>query len=433
MRKKHTRHATPSLPVRLLRYLKALVSPVDRGSDSAELIDTMRIFNAIFLIRVLGLIANIVTLPFRENLPEPMRLSFQYAFYPLFAYNIILFLAQKKIYELLRQRRWWVLVDIAVSVGVLFIGAGWRSSYFLYTVSTVALGTLFAQTPGTVITCLALGLVALFKDPNIYGNDYLIFNATNLDMRLGASIAYVVIGLILGYFNHLLKRLQKLSQEKVAAVRQQTAAEQRMQLAADLHDNIKSKITAILLLYRPLLQSYLGGRKTSRAEFLKLWNWLNYLQEDTLKMFTSLKHAGKDQARNRKVDLADIIREELRIMADITDFRWSFHQENGSYLVPAVHLPPLRRFLGEAALNAWKHSGVREGVIGLTRRNGEIKLSVQDRGKGFDRTGRRQAGPHGLKSMKRRAEELNGRLTIDTGPGRGVTLILAFPAKTGKK
>jgi signal transduction histidine kinase len=206
-----------------------------------------------------------------------------------------------------------------------------------------------------------------------------------------------------------------------------------MQLAADLHDNIKSKVTAILLLYRPLLESLFSKKGTRREELLKLWKWLNYLQEDTLKMFTSLKAGDREQEKQKKVDLADLVREELRIMGDITDFRWSFQSDNGAVKIPAAQMPALRRFLGEAALNAWKHSGVRQGVIRLSATGKEIRLAVEDRGKGFDRSRRRDDGTHGLRSMKRRAEELNGTLTVETGAGRGVSLVLIFPAVFGKK
>src|SRR4030042_5348350 len=123
----------------------------------------------------------------------------------------------------------------------------------------------------------------------------------------------------------------------------------------------------------PLLQSLFARKGTHRGELLKLWKWLNYLQEDTLKMFTSLKGVGREQEKRKKVDLADLIRDELRIMGDITDFRWSFLHENGAVKIPAAQVPALRRFLGEAALNAWKHSGVREGVIRLSSKKKEIR------------------------------------------------------------
>jgi signal transduction histidine kinase len=47
---------------------------------------------------------------------------------------------------------------------------------------------------------------------------------------------------------------------------------------------------------------------------------------------------------------------------------------------------------------------------------------IRDNGKGFDIT--RYSSGNGLKNMKRRAEEIGGKLNIETRPGEGTTIYL---------
>lgn len=65
--------------------------------------------------------------------------------------------------------------------------------------------------------------------------------------------------------------------------------------------------------------------------------------------------------------------------------------------------------------------------IALTRTNGILQLQVVDNGKGFGEE--KNGNGSGLKSMRARAEELNGKLEIDSQPERGTRVILIASCK----
>jgi signal transduction histidine kinase len=87
--------------------------------------------------------------------------------------------------------------------------------------------------------------------------------------------------------------------------------------------------------------------------------------------------------------------------------------------------------LREAIHNAFKHAEASH--IALTLRYGEATLvaEVKDNGKGIPgpvtAEGRR-AGHWGMVTMRERAQEIGGSLSIDTGPD-GTTVTLSAPLR----
>ncbi len=78
-------------------------------------------------------------------------------------------------------------------------------------------------------------------------------------------------------------------------------------------------------------------------------------------------------------------------------------------------------------MNAWKHSGERTGTIELKHSENSITVIVRDHGKGFIFPYIEGLQTTGLKSLKHRAEELKGNLTIETSPDQGCKLTLTIP------
>jgi signal transduction histidine kinase len=81
----------------------------------------------------------------------------------------------------------------------------------------------------------------------------------------------------------------------------------------------------------------------------------------------------------------------------------------------------------EAVYNASKYSECNNVTIALNERNGQMRMEIIDDGKGFDVSSTRAYNGNGLKSMKQRASELRGKLSINSTPGNGTRLILEIP------
>jgi signal transduction histidine kinase len=92
---------------------------------------------------------------------------------------------------------------------------------------------------------------------------------------------------------------------------------------------------------------------------------------------------------------------------------------------PQVRLAPdeqieVFRIVQEGLGNARRHAGARRVEVSIAQRNGRRVVAVSDDGAGFsaDSSGEGQ----GLANMKLRAEAIDGRMSLDSTPGRGTAI-----------
>ena len=90
----------------------------------------------------------------------------------------------------------------------------------------------------------------------------------------------------------------------------------------------------------------------------------------------------------------------------------------------AIHI---YRVLQEALNNATRHSGTKEIWVRLRFLDGELRLEVEDHGKGFQSNGKRGIG---MVAMRERAELLGGTLEF-LKPERGGTVVRLTVPKEG--
>ena len=83
--------------------------------------------------------------------------------------------------------------------------------------------------------------------------------------------------------------------------------------------------------------------------------------------------------------------------------------------------------------NAVKHSGVDSVEVRLWDEDGEIHLTVQDSGKGFDVDAALQGKGLGLISMRERVRMVNGKLTVKSEPRNGTIVTALVPLSKRRK
>jgi CheY-like chemotaxis protein/two-component sensor histidine kinase len=106
-------------------------------------------------------------------------------------------------------------------------------------------------------------------------------------------------------------------------------------------------------------------------------------------------------------------------------------------LLPEDRAVLLFQSVRELLMNASKHAGSAEASVTLERRNGDLRITVKDCGKGFDPVAAAamsdddesttRALKFGLFSIRERMKALGGSFTIDSMPGKGTTAILSLP------
>jgi signal transduction histidine kinase len=86
----------------------------------------------------------------------------------------------------------------------------------------------------------------------------------------------------------------------------------------------------------------------------------------------------------------------------------------------------------EALHNVYKHSQATHVLFSMERKNGDLHLSVDDNGRGYDFSGKfgldeLDALHLGPRSVKQRVRSLGGSLSVESNPGHGSNLHVVLP------
>jgi len=81
----------------------------------------------------------------------------------------------------------------------------------------------------------------------------------------------------------------------------------------------------------------------------------------------------------------------------------------------------------EALLNVGRHAHVDEARVHVADRDQKLSIEVSDRGVGFEPDNERSDGGVGLKSLRRRVEQMSGDMTVKTAPDEGTRIIATLP------
>ncbi|HEY8989445.1 MAG TPA: sensor histidine kinase [Candidatus Limnocylindrales bacterium] len=217
-----------------------------------------------------------------------------------------------------------------------------------------------------------------------------------------------------------LKRdLQQARERLVAALE-----DERRRLRHDLHDGLGPTLTAITLRAdaatnllvkdparaRELLDELRGAAGDAIAEVRQLVHGLRPMALDELGLLGAIREQGIG------VDRAGMPGPEVVI-------------DDGLELppLPAAVEVAAYRIATEAITNAIRHAGARHCRVRIIA-NAALEVEVTDDGHGWD--GRLIPGV-GIQSMRERAADLGGTLTIERMPGGGTSVLARLPLTSG--
>jgi signal transduction histidine kinase len=92
----------------------------------------------------------------------------------------------------------------------------------------------------------------------------------------------------------------------------------------------------------------------------------------------------------------------------------------------------LYRMAQEALTNAAKHAAPKAVSILIHRNPTEVRLVIEDDGKGFDASEALAQGRLGLVGMHERAHLVGGSMTLESSQGNGTTICISVPLAPGK-
>jgi ligand-binding sensor domain-containing protein/signal transduction histidine kinase len=232
---------------------------------------------------------------------------------------------------------------------------------------------------------------------------------------------YAACALIIAAVGWLLYRL------RVRQIRGRFAVvlAERTRMAREIHDTLAQGYVGISL----QLQALAGKLKDSPEDVRSHLDLASKMAD------TSLTEAYRSiwELRPQALeggDLAGAISSVAEQMLVGTSVRLDVRVRGSFTGLPAAVEVNLLRICQEAVANAVKHAAPRRITIRLTREKGQVRLQVADDGKGFESTKPPSAdiGRFGLISMRERANQIGGRLTVSSKPGHGTDVEVEVPA-----
>ena len=113
------------------------------------------------------------------------------------------------------------------------------------------------------------------------------------------------------------------------------------------------------------------------------------------------------------------------------DVEFEFHADETPKPLPEDILVTLYRAARELIFNALRHAGAGKITVSVTGTDSELRVAVEDDGKGFDteevESCPRRNGSFGLFSIAERLTHLGGELKVESRPGHGTRAVLIAP------
>jgi signal transduction histidine kinase len=235
--------------------------------------------------------------------------------------------------------------------------------------------------------------------------------------KLKRNLIYAGMGLAVVFLVILL-----IQRNKIAKERRQIALEQeRMRISRDLHDDLGSGLTGILMMSeqlqetspKELVNNNLDRIKKSSRQMVEQMGeivWAMNSKNDTLEnLLGYLNTYARDYFEN--ID----IKQQIELPETIPHAEMTGMKRRNIFLV-----------VKESLNNIVKHANATQVSISMTIDKNQMQISVADNGKGFAMDNVRRFG-NGLKNMQSRMEDIKGSYSIESFVAKGTKTVISFP------
>jgi signal transduction histidine kinase len=280
--------------------------------------------------------------------------------------------------------------------------------------------------PGATLSIAVAAGVAIGVTANEVGP----FFKQPIDHRTLSTQAYIAVAALTTLFLSALVSERERSSAQLAEAKRhegERAVEERTRIARDLHDSVSQSLFSTALHTR-IAQKALDAEGLSRSG--PLGRDLSVIGELTRRAQSEMRALIYELRR-------DTIDEGL--VAGLATHASELGSRDG--LTIRVQGPARRLALAprvetqlfgiarEALANVVKHAGASTAWVRVEAHPGRVLVEIRDDGRGFDPAAT-YPGHFGLESMRSRAAEIGGLLTITSTPGQGTTVRVEAPAET---
>ncbi len=233
----------------------------------------------------------------------------------------------------------------------------------------------------------------------------------------------------IGQLSNILNLMVERLRENEAKLRALAKLEERELVAQELHDSLAQDL-AILRLKLSAAES---DFPLDRGALIK--DVLAETRKSVERTYKDVRQAilGLHTLDSKTSDFVPTLREYLHNFAEMSKIPVDLHIDS----TEAVRLSDeveiqLIRIIHEALTNIFKHAQATRGAVRFERDRDFVKVAIEDNGTGFTvDDGRRNGLRFGVQSMRKRAEGIGGKLSIESAVGKGTRVIVHLPFEEG--
>ena len=196
---------------------------------------------------------------------------------------------------------------------------------------------------------------------------------------------------------------------------------ERRRIARELHDETAQTLTSLLVGLRTVEESQDLGRAREAASTLR--GLVSAALDGVKRMARGLRPSVLDD-----LGLEEALERLGLEVSRAHGFEVDLHA-TGPRLprLPEALETALYRMAQEALNNAGKHASPKAVSILVHRTSTEVRLVIEDDGKGFDVSETASETQLGLVGMRERAHLVGGSMAIESAPGNGTTICISVP------
>lgn len=213
------------------------------------------------------------------------------------------------------------------------------------------------------------------------------------------------------------KRLRQFARRLIHA-----QEEERQRISREIHDDLGHRLALLSFSVRQVIKQHPKSFNASARELNKILDGFNEFSA-ALRNLSHFLYPPPLQYLG--------IRAALKSLSDEFEKTYGIHVElilppEAPRLAPEVELCVFR-IMQESLQNIAKHSGALRVRVVLENTPEEMRLTVSDEGRGFNRSEVVKRGGLGLLSMEERALSIGARLTVNSSPHAGTEIGLSVP------
>jgi len=336
----------------------------------------------------------------------------------------------------------YVLILSLIDLSIITVGIGitnrFENTYFnFYYPALLGVALIFRRRISFAIVTIVAGVyigMSLALEPGVDTSVLFDGDEKLLTVRVISMFAIVVAANLMTRLE-LQRRREAVSSERArmeenvqlqqkAQAAEREVQRERIRISHEIHDGAAQSAYVLSLGLETCMQLTKGSASQLREKLKALHNQSKHaLWELRYPINMGPLFEGRG--------LGQILDDHLNNFRTITSIPTTFAQTGTERELPAVTKQRLFSVAHNALTNAYKYAQASKVSVELAYSDGDLNLSVRDDGVGLDTGSLDSSSGHGVRNMRRVAEELGGSLDMSSAPGKGTTVMVTVPLQEG--